>query len=75
MGEAKCPTCSGHGIVATRWPSGYPHATPCPICRPNDPCECKAKNCPSADAVAAWKAAQATDTTAPGADGGKGGER
>jgi len=54
----KCPTCAGLRIVATAWPSGYPHATPCPECRPNDPCECVGTtNCPSAEAVAAWKAA------------------
>jgi len=57
-GVPRCKTCGGGRIVATAWPSGYPHATPCPECRPNDPCECVGTtNCPSAEAVAAWKAA------------------
>lgn len=56
-----CATCgetrsSKHRIVQTRWESGYPHATPCPACRPNDPCDCNSPTpCPSAAAVAKWK--------------------
>jgi len=54
-GRAGCETCDGAGIVASSWPSGYPHATPCPECRPG-PCDCGiGRPCPSAEAVEHWK--------------------
>lgn len=50
-----CATCGGEGIVSVAWPSGYPHACPCPECRPDKPCGCGAVNCPSPDAIRAWR--------------------
>jgi hypothetical protein len=52
-----CKTCKGLKIVSTKWPSGYPHATPCPECQPGVPCGCGLPrgDCPSAEAIASWR--------------------
>jgi len=63
MTAAVCSTCGNpptaparQRIVATRWPSGYPHATPCPECRPGERCDCGLTpgTCPSAEAIKKW---------------------
>ena len=58
--DAKCGTCGDLRVVATSWPSGYPHATPCPECRPGELCGCGLPEgeCPSRDAIIAWGAAR-----------------
>lgn len=52
----ECETCGGRRVVSVPWPSGYPHAAPCPACRPGEPCGCGAEpgKCPTRDAFAAW---------------------
>lgn len=54
--KSVCGTCKGLKIVATQWPSGYPHATPCPNCCPGQPCSCGLPpgDCPSRDATEMW---------------------
>lgn len=59
----KCETCDGMKIVNAPWPSGYPHAFPCPACCPNTPCACGASNCPGLNRIVEWKAQQ-TKTSA-----------
>lgn len=60
---ATCGTCNGLGTVATRWPSGYPHSTPCPECKPGAPCGCGVEErCPSKAAIEQWKRGRATGT-------------
>lgn len=54
-GPKPCTTCGGIKIVSSRWPSGYPHATPCPQCKPDVPCGCGLANCPSIEAIEHWK--------------------
>ena len=61
-GNEGCPTCSGFGIVAVRWPeSDYPHAISCPDCRPGGPCAGMPPelqdnhNCPGPAAIAEWR--------------------
>lgn len=61
----KCSTCDGLGVVATRWPSGYPHVTPCPECRPDVPCDCGLADCPSVEAIKAWKAGRGLKPVEP----------
>jgi hypothetical protein len=51
-----CAICDGHGMVNAPWPSGYPHAIPCPACRPNEACRCGSPICPGPACVAEWKA-------------------
>lgn len=60
-----CATCGGLKVVSSHWPSGYPHATPCPECRPGAPCGCGASNCPSVAAIEHWKRERAVQPTAP----------
>ncbi len=55
-----CKTCDDAHIVNAPWPSGYPHAFPCPECRPNEPCSCRASNCPGPARVLEWKAANSS---------------
>ena len=51
-----CETCKDLHIVNAPWPSGYPHAFPCPECRPNEPCSCRLSTCPGPGRVREWRA-------------------
>lgn len=49
-----CSICDDTKTVSVPWPSGYPHAAPCPACCPDQPCGCDAPNCPTPAAIEAW---------------------
>lgn len=52
----KCSTCRDLKVVSIPWPSGYPHAAPCPACCPGAPCPCGGvPGCPTPDALKKWK--------------------
>lgn len=53
--SVKCDICEGQKIVNTPWPSGYPHAFPCPKCCPVTPCACGCSNCPGPAQIVAWR--------------------
>lgn len=59
-----CQTCANQRIVNTPQPSGYPHAFPCPDCRPDSPCSCGlgVGKCPGPARVVEWKLEQAKAT-------------
>lgn len=46
---SKCETCGDLGTVFVPWPSGYPHAVPCPECKPGVVCSVCVTSCPGRD--------------------------